>query len=51
MNSLVLIVRMMYQICTQEAIHSNENGIIVGDYTDILDHHDNLSKFSSIDTH
>ena len=48
MNSLVLIARMMYQICTQEAIHSNENGIIIGDYTDILDHRDNLSIFSSI---
>lgn len=51
MNSLVLIVRMMYQICTQEIVHSNENGIIIGDYTDILDHHDNLSIFSSIYTY
>ena len=43
MNSFVLIMRMVYQICTHQASHSNENGVIQGDYTDIQDHCDNLS--------
>ena len=44
MNSYVLIIRMLYQIATHEAVASFENGILKGDYTDILDHCDNLSK-------
>lgn len=42
MNSYILIMRMVYQLCTRSATCSNENNIITGDYTDILDHHDNL---------
>ena len=44
MNSCVIVVRMLYQICTHEAVHSFENGVMTGDYTDILDHCDNLSS-------
>ena len=44
MNSYVLIIRMLYQIATHEAVASFESGILKGDYTDILDHCDNLSK-------
>ena len=43
MNSFVLIMRMVYQICTHQASHSKENGVIKGDYSDIKDHCDNLS--------
>ena len=43
MNSYVLVIRMLYQLATHEAAVSFENGIVKGDYTDILDHCDNLS--------
>ena len=38
---------MLYQICTHEAVHSYENDTITGDYTDFLDHCDNLSPYES----
>ena len=44
MNSCVIVVRMLYQICTHDELHSLENGVMTGDYTDILDHCDNLSS-------
>ena len=43
MNSYVLVIRMLYQLATYEATAYFENGIVKGDYTDILDHCDNLS--------
>ena len=43
MNSYVLVIRMVYQLATHEATASFENNIVKGDYTDILDHCDNLS--------
>lgn len=30
MNSCVIVVRMLYQICTHEAVHSFENGVMTG---------------------
>ena len=47
LNSCVIVIRMLYQICTHEAVHSYENDTITGDYTDILDHCDNLSPYES----
>lgn len=47
LNSCVIVIRMLYQICTHEAVHNYENGTITGDYTDILDHCDNLSPYES----
>lgn len=45
MNSYVLLVRMAYQICTHESVHSFIDGVVTGDFSDIQDHCDNLSSF------
>ena len=42
MNSYILIVKMIYEICTHKAEKSMVDGVVTGDYTDILDLCDNI---------
>lgn len=42
MSSYTLIIRMLYEISTHASVCSMQDGVITGDYTDILDHCDNI---------
>ena len=41
-SSYTLIIRMLYEISTHASVCSMQDGVITGDYTDILDHCDNI---------